>query len=235
MQACAGHEAGCEAAVHAMRTIYVQEDIDAVLLVDATNAFNKINRKAALHNIERLCPPIACVLNNTYRAPVKLAEEKLNQQRELPMQGDSLAMAMYALADTPLIKKLREKEPDVKQVWFADDATAAGKLQALQKWWQLLTELGPSIGYHSNAIKTHFVVKPELLDEAKKLFETTNVQITTHGHRHLGAAIGTSSFEEEYIANKIKKWTTEISSLSKPALSQPQAAYASFVHGIVGR
>lgn len=36
-QLCAGQQAGCEAAVHAMREIYYDEDTGAVLLVDASN------------------------------------------------------------------------------------------------------------------------------------------------------------------------------------------------------
>ena len=60
-------------------------------------------------------------------------------------QGDPLAMAMYALAIKPLIDKLRDFESDVKQVWFADDATAAGRLRVLQQWWQHLTEIGPNL------------------------------------------------------------------------------------------
>ena len=46
-------------------------------------------------------------------------------------QGDPLAMAMYALAVTPLIRSLRQSQPDVSQVWYADDATAGGKLVSL--------------------------------------------------------------------------------------------------------
>ena len=42
LQACAGHEAGCEAAVHAMKTIYAQDNTDAILLVDATNTIPSI-------------------------------------------------------------------------------------------------------------------------------------------------------------------------------------------------
>ena len=68
LQACTGHEA----VVHAMKTIYAQDDTDAILLLDATNAFNTINHQAALHNIGFLCPSISCMLNNTYCAPVKL-------------------------------------------------------------------------------------------------------------------------------------------------------------------
>ena len=72
LQACAGHEAGCEATVHAMKEIMSPEEIEAVLLVVANNAFNTINRQAALYNIGVICPAISTVLNNTYQIPVTL-------------------------------------------------------------------------------------------------------------------------------------------------------------------
>ena len=62
LQSCAGHEAGCEAAVHAMKEIQELDETEAILLVDAENAFNTINRQAALHNIKVLCPGISTVL-----------------------------------------------------------------------------------------------------------------------------------------------------------------------------
>ena len=52
--------------------------------------------------------------------------------------GGPLAMAMYAIAVTPLINYLRQSQPDISQVWFADDTTAAGKLAPLLQWWKLL-------------------------------------------------------------------------------------------------
>ena len=48
LQTCAGHQAGCEAAVHAMKEVFTCDDTEAILLVDASNAFNTINRQAAL-------------------------------------------------------------------------------------------------------------------------------------------------------------------------------------------
>ncbi len=51
LQACAGQVGGCEAAIHAMRQIFVNPEAEGALLIDAENAFNSINRIAALHNI----------------------------------------------------------------------------------------------------------------------------------------------------------------------------------------
>ena len=62
-QLCAGQIAGTEAAVHA---VFNDDDSDAILMVDATNAFNSLNRSVALHNIQQLCPPLARILINTY-------------------------------------------------------------------------------------------------------------------------------------------------------------------------
>ena len=136
LQVCAGQDGGCEAAVHAMRSVFQAPETEAVLLVDATNAFNSINRKAALHNINVLCPPLAQVLINTYRVPVRLFITGGGEiaSTEGTTQGDPLAMAMYALAVTPLIDELRSRCPDVHQVWYADDATGASTCRNLRAW-----------------------------------------------------------------------------------------------------
>ena len=44
LQICAVQESGCEAAIHAMSKLYKEEPNEAVLLVDAANAFNSVNR-----------------------------------------------------------------------------------------------------------------------------------------------------------------------------------------------
>ena len=68
LQTCAGHDAGSEAAIHAMKSIFDDDNTQAALLVDATNAFNLVNRQAALHNISVLCPSFSTILKNTYGA-----------------------------------------------------------------------------------------------------------------------------------------------------------------------
>ena len=73
-QLCAGQDAGNEAAVHgiAMRAIYENPSTEAVLLADASNAFNNLNCQIALRNIQTLCPSLSTVLINTYREDVPL-------------------------------------------------------------------------------------------------------------------------------------------------------------------
>lgn len=72
IQVCAGLSGGVEAAVHAVRKVYDDSSTEAILLVDADNAFNRLNRTAALHNVQQLCPEIAQYIINTYRQPARL-------------------------------------------------------------------------------------------------------------------------------------------------------------------
>ena len=72
LQVCAGQMSGNEAAIHAMCNIFDTDDTDAILLIDASNPFNSLNRVAALDNIKILCPIIATCAINTYRLPIRL-------------------------------------------------------------------------------------------------------------------------------------------------------------------
>ena len=91
-----------------MRELFQNEDSDAILLIDASNAFYSLNHLTALHYITCLCPSLATVLINTYRAPTDLfVDGEVIYSLEGTTQGDPLAMPMYALATIPLLKRLR--------------------------------------------------------------------------------------------------------------------------------
>ncbi len=55
-----------------MREVYDSQQTEAVILVDASNAFNSLNREAALRNIQRLCPSLSKIIINTYREESQL-------------------------------------------------------------------------------------------------------------------------------------------------------------------
>ena len=216
-----------------MCRIFHDATTEAVLLVDANNAFNSLNRKVAILNTHQLCPSIATILTNTYRenASLFIDGDTLFLQ-EGTTQGDPLAMAMHAIATVPLIEKLQST--NTKQVWYADDATAGGTLLNLKAWWTMLSSSGPSYGYFVNPGKTWLIVKPQHERDAKELFSGTGIGITSEGKRHLGAALGSHCFLESYISDKVKMWTSTILNLSLIAKTQPHAAYCGFVHGVSG-
>ena len=60
-----GQIVGIDAAIHMVVCEFQSKDVEAVLLVNASNAFNSLNREAALHNIQFSCPTLAttCTAN----------------------------------------------------------------------------------------------------------------------------------------------------------------------------
>ena len=95
LQTCAGLKSGIEASIQAMKKICEEDSTEAILLVDAENAFNNLNCKAALHNIKQLCPIFHQYLANSYQLPA----------RQHPR--DVAAMAMYTTGTKPLSDTLR--------------------------------------------------------------------------------------------------------------------------------
>ena len=103
LQVCAGHEAGWKALIHAMNNIFQDEQTEVVLLVDAVNAFNAVNYKAFLHNINIIRPLIATFVHNCYFRPSRLfvigGVEIVSSEGTI--QSDHVAMAVYAISIIP--------------------------------------------------------------------------------------------------------------------------------------
>ena len=144
LQTCAGHPAGAEPAIHAMQTIFNDDNTDTILLIDATNAFNCMNRSATLRNTYVICPAIATYVSNTYRHPSRLfaAEGAEIKSREGTTQGDPLILPWFSLKTVPVIQSLRNQVPSVKQVWLADAVSGGGKLRDLREWYNLIVSQG---------------------------------------------------------------------------------------------
>ena len=233
LQLCGGQTSGIEAAVHATRSAFESENVEAVLLVDASNAFNCINRQVALQNIRRLCPTIATILINSYRTNIDLfVDGEVIRSQEGTTQGDPLAMAMYGLATIPLIRKL---DGTAKQIWYADDSAACGSIDQLRNWWNKLSAEGPAFGYFANSSKTWLVTKETHHEIATNIFAGSGVNITSSGRPYLGAAIGSEQFVEEHVKSKVGSWLSNITLLSEIAKSQPQAAFSALTHGLLNK
>ena len=237
LQTCAGLEAGCESTIHAMRTKFDQEESEAVLLVDASNAFNAINRKAFLHNVGIVCPPLAVFVRNCYAENLRLfviGGVELSS-REGTTQGDPVAMAIYAVAIIPLILMLVEasvaQNHATISAGFADDLTAAGKIDELLFWWKKLCSLGPDFGYYPEATKSWLITKQRFETVARNTFRDSKVNITIEGKRHLGATIGSEGYKKSFVRDKVKELIDQLKVLSKIAHIEPQAAYTCFTAG----
>ena len=239
IQLCAGQNASSEAAIHAVYEMFNKESTEAVLMVDASNAFNAINREEFLHNTKILCPSVSTYVNNCYSSPTDLYIQggRSIKSEEGTTQGDPTAMAIYALGITPLLAWLSKKSNEgnsasaSKQVAFADDLNGVGTVESLKKWWSLPEGEGKKFGYNVNAKKSYLIVKEQYKGKEKEIFEDTNIKVSTEGHRHLGSVTGSKQFSENYISSLITQWCEEITELSLIARTHPQAAYSAFTSG----
>ena len=157
---------------------------------------------------------------------------KLHHVKESP-RGDLLALAMYALAITPLIKMLHDNVPTTKQVWYANDATGIGSCEHLREWWEYISTEGPKYGHFPNCSKTYLVVKPGMESKAMSVFAGPHVNITSEGHHHLGAVIGSRGFCEEYVRTKVISWCEDLARLATVASCHPQAVYSVFTRSMM--
>ena len=70
-QLSARQRSGCETMISALRQ-QLDNGAEGLLLVDASNAFNTLNRRVMLHNVSILCPSFAPCVVNYYRSNAQL-------------------------------------------------------------------------------------------------------------------------------------------------------------------
>ena len=230
LQTCAGLRGGIEASIHAMRQMYEDHETEGVLFVDASNAFNALNRKAALHNVQYTCPALSTFVKNLYQCDAELFlpnSDQVIHSREGTTQGGPESMGLYAVSTSTLSDTAGES--CAKSIFYADDGSGAGTLEQLKKWWENLQVHGPLVGYFPNAPKTWLVVKPGHEERANELFPDINV--TSEGHKFLGSFIGTPEATSLFVKEEVDAWEKDIRALANIAKKEPQLAYTAYVYG----
>ena len=175
---CLGQKSGIEHAIHALRQRFLEDRTEGIILIDARNAFNSLNRDLALKNIRKLCPSIFTAIRNSYKTASDLfIDKRVIKSQEGTTQGDPIAMAMYGVAILPLIDMLEDQ--NLTHKWYADDGNVAGSLESLRFVLDKLYEHGSAFGY--NVIKCHLITKPEFVQKANKVFSGLDVDVI-EGH-----------------------------------------------------
>ena len=179
-QVCAGHSSACEAAAHSVQDRFERPETEVLLLVDASNAFNRMNRAQALRNVRELAPTLGTAARNVYGAPsrVFLSDGTCIDSVEGTVQGCPLAMQTFALSTVPMIRRLDEATR--QQLWYADDSAALGRVAEVARWFKLLREIGPVHGYDINLGKTVAVVKAGSLADFQKMFGDLAKEFQVH-------------------------------------------------------
>ena len=150
----------------------------AIFLVDAANAFNSVNRKVFLHNINIVCPSISIYVQHCYTLPSRsfIIGGTEIKPSEGTTQGYPVAMPICALSVIPLMLMVfdityTKTNSDAKMEGYADDFSTAASISSLKHWWDTLCELGPKFGYFPEPTKFWLIVKSDCCNKAIHIFK----------------------------------------------------------------
>jgi hypothetical protein len=209
----------------------------AVLLVDATNGFNELGRKAMLWTVRHRWANGTRFSFNCYRHSAQLLMRRrggdceIILSREGVTQGDPLSMVLYRFALTPLAETLRARVPTVVQPWYADDAAMAGSVDGIAEAQRLLLELGPRRGYFPEPDKSILIVPFATPTPALEPLVEFNFR-HEEGHRYLGGFVGTEAAEAQWVDPQIQQWIEGVHCLAAAARRYPQTAYAGLLQSL---
>jgi hypothetical protein len=253
-QLACGLPGGCEAAAHTLQTLWEGDSTQVVILGDAGNAFNRLNRKAAILAARRRCPTMAVAFYNFYgsKGRLLLSNGDCLWSEEGSTQGCPLGGAKFGVGSMPLIEDVDQE--DCHQSWYADDSSAAGTVSSTHRWFSELQAKGPQYGYFLKTEKCVAIVKAGHQAEFERTFaaeieaglryvcsdddwilnaEDGRIAEELAGERHLGAGVGSLEFRDAWTRRKVQRWVKDIEKLAALGQSHPQAAYALLTHNLV--
>ena len=86
------------------------------------------------------------------------------------------------------------------------------------------------LGYYVNELKSWLIVKEEYIEIANETCREYNIKITTDGHHHLDAVVGSNENKEQFVKAKVSEWVKQLEILTNFACTEPHAAFSGFIH-----
>ena len=179
-QLCAGLQNGCESGIHAMHKLFEEmrlEEFWGFLLIDARNAFNEGNRIVMLYVVRHMWPSGARFCMNCYKFwPILILRDRNGTtlrifSKEGVTQGDPIAMYMYGVGITPMIREMKKQCPEFKDSWYADDGPGQGHFEDMREYLNKLTVVGKVYNYYPEIQKSIVVVREQELESAKNYLQ----------------------------------------------------------------
>ena len=131
--------------------------------MDASIAFNSLNRSTFLHNIKVTCPKISNFVVNFYTLPSGLfLRGKVElKSKEGTTQGSPIAIDLYALGITALESMHHSSSNPFYNAAFVDNFTGCE-----------ICRFGPFVGYYVNPTKKWLIVNLLMPGDNKEVTHT---------------------------------------------------------------
>ena len=140
--------------VRKLRRILKGNPTASVLQVDLSNAFNTVDRSAALAALSKDVPELAAWCQFNYRTPAHLhCGERLFSSTQGTQQGDPLGPAMFAATIQPVLDEPPTVFRLLRQVWYLDGGILVGEEAELRRVLEFLTARFATLGLKVNLSK----------------------------------------------------------------------------------
>ncbi|XP_052759361.1 uncharacterized protein LOC128202586 [Galleria mellonella] len=159
-----GTKGGCEAAVHAARTFINSGNGEVFLKVDVKNAFNSIDRRSFLAEVERIVPEVLPFLKQCYGSPSILVYNNHPIKSSVGcQQGDPMGPVIFSLGINSIIKKLLSP----LNIWYLDDGSLGGNASVVLSDLEILINDLAGIGLQLNFDKCELYIKGSMSEADK--------------------------------------------------------------------
>ena len=154
---------GCEAAAHAVRSLFLKRDIspcanakNGMILVklDRKNAFNTIRRDHFLKACFLKAPTLYQLAHHAYATPSDLLfGSDIIQSQTGIQQGDLLGPLLFALG----VDEVARNVSTPLSIWYLDDANLGGSLDCVRKNLDFIIPALSRIGLSTNPDKSEII------------------------------------------------------------------------------
>ena len=206
---------GCEAIIHFVKTFFGEHRENQVLLkIDFVNAFNNVKRSQIFEKTRALFPEISAWAEYSYgQFSDLLFKEILILSCQGVQQGDPLGPLLFSAVLHDLVVELSAKFPTTSlNVWYLDDGTIICDVQQVTEIVEFIELQGLGKGLILSREKTE-VWGPGLFTEFSDSLPPWIYKNTSDGCKLLGAPIGGSDFEVDFLKLQIGKIQEIISNL----------------------
>ncbi len=183
------------------------------LLLDFSNAFNNIDRKAMFTEFRQHLPGLSPWIESCYSGQpfLYLGKDTIHSCCGV-QQGDPLGPLGFALTLHPIIKRIQTEVPSLTlNAWYLDDGTLSGPPEALLAALKIIETDGPPVGLHLNRSKSLLFI-PTSVDASTSPLPV-DIPITQEGFTLLGSPIGPPSYCESVLQARVSKLKETLSVL----------------------
>ena len=227
LQAGTCFPAGMDFAKFLMSSAFYEPNIAErcdLLFVDASNAYNSVNRRQIKNQIDLYFPSLKPYFNSFYTNDNVLVWNYNNVSTEFVnvtngvVQGDVLGSLFHNLAVHPLYQYIQRALPNIKIIGIHDDLAIGSNSPAdLLAAIDIIKTFGPNIGYNLNCNKTFILCQSHDKDQA---YLESPIKRIYDGAKYLGCPIGTPAYINKFLDNYITKLTPLVIALRKFPLVQ---------------